>query len=139
MDDGHKFDDNIVELYHVAKLLSIGGVRLVYGPSQRGLIGGLDHAFLRDVPYDACVPAAPTVPAAAFAMFQMLFAAISPLLMTGAFAERLRFWPAYAFLVLWEVLVYYPVAHWVWGGGWLKARFGVLDFAGGIVSRTIIA
>jgi ammonia channel protein AmtB len=51
---------------------------------------------------------------------QMLFAAITPLLMTGAFAERLRFWPALLFFVLWEVCVYYPVAHWVWGGGWLK-------------------
>ena len=129
----------VVGLTTLSVLWDLVGYTLVYGPSQRGLIGGLDHAFLRDVPYDACVPAAPTVPAAAFAMFQMLFAAISPLLMTGAFAERLRFWPAYAFLVLWEVLVYYPVAHWVWGGGWLKARFGVLDFAGGIVSRTIIA
>jgi len=65
-------------------------------------------------------------------MFQMLFAAISPLLMTGSFAGRFRFWPWLAFTVLWELLVYYPVAHWVWGGGFLQRR-GVIDFAGGIV------
>jgi ammonia channel protein AmtB len=65
-------------------------------------------------------------------MFQMLFAAICPLLMTGAFASRFRFWPWFVFTMSWELLVYYPVAHWVWGGGFLQQR-GVIDFAGGIV------
>ena len=68
-------------------------------------------------------------------MFQMMFAAIAPLLMTGSFAERLS-WPSFVGLTLgFEVFVYYPVAHWVWGGGWLQ-RLGVLDFAGGIVLHT---
>ena len=65
-------------------------------------------------------------------MFQMMLAAIGPLLLTGAYAERLLWRPFVAFTFLWEIFVYYPVAHWVWGGGWLE-RMGVLDFAGGIV------
>ena len=126
----------LVGLITLSVLWDLVGFTLVYGPTQGGIIGGLDHVFLIDVPYDACSRFAPTVPAAAFAMFQMLFAAISPLLMTGAFAERLRFWPSLAFMVGWEALVYYPVAHWVWGGGWLSTQFGVKDFAGGIVIHT---
>jgi Amt family ammonium transporter len=65
----------------------------------------------------------------------MMFAAITPLLMTGAFAERMRYRSFVIFIVLWELLVYYPVAHWIWGGGWM-ARLGVQDFAGGIVIHT---
>jgi Amt family ammonium transporter len=126
----------LVGLIVLSVLWDIVGFTLVYGPTQAGVIGGLDHVFLEDVPYDSCSTFAPTVPAAAFAMFQMLFAAISPLLMTGAFAERLRFWPALALMVCWEVIVYYPVAHWVWGGGWLSTQLGVKDFAGGIVIHT---
>eukprot|EP01052_Picozoa_sp_SAG31_P062151 SAG31_NODE_21161_length_556_cov_1.129103_1_plen_112_part_10 len=68
-------------------------------------------------------------------MFQMLFAAITPLLMTGTFAARMCFRSCTLFITLWEVMVYYPVAHWVWGGGWL-ARYGVIDFAGGICVHT---
>ena len=78
---------------------------------------------------------APNIPAAVFAMFQMMFAVIAPLLMTGAFAERTKFRAVILISVLWELLVYYPVAHWVWGGGWLD-QMGVLDFAGGIVIHT---
>jgi Amt family ammonium transporter len=66
---------------------------------------------------------------------QMMFASITPLLMTGAFAERVRYRSFVFFTVLWEILVYYPVAHWIWGGGWM-ARLGVQDFAGGIVIHT---
>ncbi len=82
----------------------------------------------------------------AFAIFQMMFAAITPLLLTGAFAERLVWKSFIAFVVMWEVclghccahlpvLVYYPVAHWVWGDGWL-AQLGTVDFAGGLVIHT---
>jgi Amt family ammonium transporter len=126
----------LVGLISLSVLWDLVGFTLVYGPTQGGIIGGLNHAFLIDVPYDTCSKFAPTVPAAAFAMFQMLFAAISPLLMTGAFAERLRFWPSLVLMVGWEMLVYYPIAHWVWGGGWLSTHFGVKDFAGGIVIHT---
>lgn len=126
----------LVGLITLSVLWDVVGFTLVFGRTQAGVIGGLDHLFLEDVPYDECSHFAPTVPAAAFAMFQMLFAAISPLLMTGAFAERLRFWPSLMLMVTWEVLVYYPVAHWVWGGGWLSTQLGVKDFAGGIVIHT---
>ena len=70
-------------------LWDIIGYTLVFGPTQHGIIGGTDHVLLLDVSYDKCNQLAPTIPEAAFAMFQMLFAAITPLLMTGAFAERL--------------------------------------------------
>lgn len=126
----------MVGLITLSVLWDVVGFTLVYGKTQGGLIGGMEHTFLLGVPYDDCNAFAPTIPAAAFAMFQMLFAAISPLLMTGAFAERLRFWPSFILIVGWEVLVYYPVAHWVWGGGWLSTTFEVKDFAGGIVVHT---
>ena len=70
-----------------------------------------------------------------FASYQMMFAIITPLLITGAFAERLKFSSFVIFIVLWSIIVYYPLAHWVWGKGWL-ANIGVVDFAGGIVVHT---
>src|SRR3546814_12895638 len=77
---------------------------------------------------------APSVPASAFMVFQMMFAVITPALITGAFAERMRFGGYLLFLGLWSLLVYVPVAHWVWGGGFLGAAgVGALDFAGGTV------
>ena len=77
-----------------------------------------------------------TVPENAFALFQMCFAAITPALMAGAWVDRARFSWVIGFCALWGLLVYAPVAHWVWGGGWLAAKFGTLDFAGGIVVHT---
>ena len=71
----------------------------------------------------------PFIPLFFLVCLQMMFAAITPLLMTGAFAERLHWNPYLVFIFLWELLVYYPVAHWVWGGGWL-ADLGTVDFAG---------
>jgi ammonium transporter, Amt family len=76
-----------------------------------------------------------TIPESTFALFQMTFAIITPALVIGAFVERIRFAWVVVFSVLWSLLVYVPVAHWVWGGGWL-ARLGTLDFAGGIVVHT---
>ena len=112
------------------------GFSLVFGTPSWGLYGSpAAYPMLLHVSLTECFTAAPTVPMRAYAMFQMMFAAIAPLLMTGAFAERLR-WPAYLGLILgFEFLVYYPVAHWVWGGGWLQ-RFGCIDFAGGITIHT---
>lgn len=96
------------------------------------IIGNLDAVFMSGVSYEDCDPTHPYIPAMAYALFQMMFAAITPLLMTGAFAERLR-WRAFVpFILLWSLVVYYPVAHWIWGGGWL-ASMGAQDFAGGIV------
>lgn len=111
------------------------GFSLVFSGDLGGVIGDLQLSFLRNVSYFDCAPVAPTIPHAAYAMFQMNFASITPLLMTGAFAERISFGPFIVFALLWEVLVYYPVAHWMWGGGWLQ-RMGALDFAGGIVIHT---
>ena len=81
-----------------------------------------------------CSPALATaIPEASYAMFQMMFAVITPLLITGAIAERMRFKIVVVFCILWEMLIYYPVAHWIWApDGWLN-NLHVLDFAGGIV------
>ena len=92
-------------------------------------IGGLDKVFLAGVTRDSI---AGTLPESVFCMFQMTFAIITPALVIGGFAERMRFSAVLGFTILWMLAVYVPVAHWVWGGGWL-AQLGVMDFAGGIV------
>ncbi len=107
------------------------GYSLAFGPDHGGLIGGLDWLALRGVGAEPA-PYAPTVPAEAYMVFQMMFAVITPALITGAFAERKRFKAFVVFTLLWATLVYDPVAHWVWGGGWL-GQLGALDFAGGTV------
>jgi Amt family ammonium transporter len=100
-----------------------------------GFIGTLSNSFLIDVSFDDCYSDT-KIPTALYALFQMMFAAITPLLMTGAYAERMAFRPFLCFTMLWELLVYYPVAHWIWSpNGWL-ANQGVQDFAGGIVIHT---
>src|SRR5438034_1083451 len=108
------------------------GYTLAFGPDIGGIIGGLDWAALRGVGQDPG-PYAPTVPHQAYMAFQMMFAVITPALITGAFAERKRFKAFVLFSLLWATFLYDPVAHWVWGtGGWLRA-LGTLDFAGGTV------
>jgi Amt family ammonium transporter len=99
------------------------------GGSAQDFIGGLDKMFLAGVARDAV---AGTIPESVFFMFQMTFAVITPALVIGGFAERMRFSAVLWFTVLWLLLVYVPIAHWVWGGGWL-AKLGVMDYAGGIV------
>ena len=107
------------------------GYSLVFtdGGSAQGFIGSLDKAFLLGVTRDSVVG---TIPETLFFVFQMTFAIITPALVIGGFAERKRFSSVLGFSVLWLLLVYVPLAHWVWGGGWL-AKLGVMDFAGGIV------
>jgi Amt family ammonium transporter len=109
------------------------GYSLAFGPDKGGIVGGLEWIGLRGVgaePYDAY---SKTIPHQAFMLFQMMFAIITPALITGAFAERKKFSAFLLFTVLWATIVYDPLAHWVWGdGGWLKAK-GALDFAGGTV------
>jgi ammonium transporter, Amt family len=107
------------------------GYTLAFGPDIGGVIGGLDWLALRGVGQDAG-PYAATVPHQAYMVFQMMFAVITPALITGAFAERKRFKAFVVFTLLWATFVYDPVAHWVWGGGWLS-KLGALDFAGGTV------
>ena len=111
------------------------GFTLVFAPSQGGLIGGLDWIFFIDVPVNGSLDYAPTIPGVTFASFQMMFAVITPLLITGAFAERLKWSSFFIFIIAWSIIVYFPLAHWVWGRGWL-ADLGVFDFAGGIVIHT---
>jgi len=107
------------------------GYSLAYGPDHGGLIGGLSFAFMRGV--DLAPRQGDTIPHMLFFAYQMMFAIITPALISGAYAERLKF-SAYAlFTVLWATLVYDPLAHWVWGSGGWMAKMGVLDFAGGIV------
>jgi Amt family ammonium transporter len=109
------------------------GYSLAFGPDHWGLIGGLDWLGLRHVGQTPNADYAPTVPHQAFMLFQLMFAIITPALITGAFAERAKFSTFLVFVVLWSTLVYCPVAHWVWGnGGWLR-ELGALDFAGGTV------
>src|SRR3990170_711331 len=100
---------------------------------MNGLIGGLDWLGLRGVGLEPNPDYAATIPHQAFMAFQMMFAIITPALITGAFAERMKFKTFLVFIILWATLVYDPLAHWVWGtGGWLRG-LGALDFAGGTV------
>jgi Amt family ammonium transporter len=109
------------------------GYTLAFGPDIGGIIGGFDWLALRGVGMEPNPDYAATVPHQAFMVFQMMFAVITPALITGAFAERKRFKAFVVFTLLWATLVYDPVAHWVWGvGGWLR-MLGALDFAGGTV------
>jgi Amt family ammonium transporter len=110
------------------------GYTLAFGQDVNGwgIIGNLDHIGLKGIGA-APGPYAPTIPAAAFALFQMMFAIITPALIIGAFAERKRFKAFVLFALMWSLLVYSPICHWVWGeGGWLR-NMGVLDYAGGTV------
>ena len=113
------------------------GYSLVFGEGN-AFIGSLDFAFLKNVGADPNADYAPTIPQQTFMVFQLMFAVITPALITGAFAERIRFPAKIAFTCLWSIVVYYPLAHMVWGkGGFLNAVLGgtfpALDFAGGTV------
>jgi len=109
------------------------GYSLAFGPDKGHFIGSLAWIGLRNVGQEPFAPYSATVPHQAFMIFQAMFAVITPALMTGAFAERMRFKAFVIFMILWATLIYNPVAHWVWGvGGWLR-NLGALDFAGGTV------
>ncbi len=99
------------------------------GGAANAYIGGLSKAFLSGVTVDSM---SGTIPETVFMTFQMTFAIITPALIVGAFAERMKFSSMLVFMIAWLTLCYAPVCHWVWGGGWLD-RFGILDFAGGTV------
>ncbi len=123
---------SFVILCVVSLLWVLGGYSLAFGPDIKGVIGGLDWAGLSGVGLAPNAAYGPTIPHQAFMAFQMMFAAITPALITGAFAERMKFSALVLFAALWSLVVYCPVAHWLWGGGWL-AGLGALDFAGGAV------
>lgn len=109
------------------------GYTLAFGPSQAGLIGGLDFLGLSNVGAEPNAEYAATIPHLAFSAYQMMFAIITPALITGAFVERVRFKAFLIFTLLWATFVYDPVAHWVWGVGGILRGIGALDFAGGTV------
>lgn len=114
------------------------GFSLSFGPDESGgIIGNMDWVFLKGVPWDDALSYAPTIPGVLFVKFQLMFAAITPLLLTGTIAERMKFSSFIIFIASWSILIYYPLVHWVWGGGWL-AQLGVVDFAGGIVIHTSV-
>jgi Amt family ammonium transporter len=109
------------------------GYSLSFGPDHGGLIGGLDWFMLRGVGMTPSPDYGSTIPHLAFMIFQCMFAIITPALITGAFAERMKFSAFLLFTLLWATFVYNPLAHWVWGvGGWM-GKLGALDFAGGTV------
>ena len=109
------------------------GYSLAFGPDIGHIIGGLQWAGLHGVGLEPNPDYAATVPHQAFMIFQMMFAVITPALITGAFAERFKFSTYLVFVLVWSTLVYAPIAHWVWGvGGWIH-NLGALDFAGGLV------
>ncbi|MCL5107801.1 MAG: ammonium transporter [Chloroflexi bacterium] len=117
----------------VSLLWAIIGYTLAFGPDFGGLIGGLAWLGLNGVGQEPFAGYAATVPHLSFMIFQAMFAVITPALITGAFAERMKFSSFLLFTIAWSLLVYSPVAHWVWGlGGWVRT-LGALDFAGGTV------
>jgi Amt family ammonium transporter len=106
---------------------------LAFGPTQGGWIGGLDFLGLNGVGAAPDPNYSATIPAIAFAAFQMTFAVITPALITGAFVERIRFRTFLVFTLLWATVIYAPLAHWVWAVGGVLRTYGALDFAGGTV------
>jgi Amt family ammonium transporter len=124
---------SIFALGLVSILWILIGYTLAFGPDKGGLIGGLDYLGFSGVGAAPNVDLAPTIPHSLFATFQLMFAIITPALITGAFAERMKFTGYVAFTAGWLLLVYAPLAHWVWApGGWIR-ELGALDFAGGTV------
>lgn len=122
----------LMKVYAIAALASIiwviAGYSIAFGDGG-AFWGGLDNLFLKNLGRDAV---SGTIPESVFLAFQMTFAIITPGLIVGAFVERVKFLPVLIFTALWLLVVYAPVTHWIWGGGWLAER-GVIDFAGGLV------
>ncbi len=115
----------------MSMLWVIYGYSMSFSPDVAGFVGNLDWMFLNGVGLKPG-PYSDTIPDLLFCAFQLMFAIITPALITGAFAERMKFTAFLLFTVLWATFVYFPVCHWVWGGGWL-GELGALDFAGGTV------
>ena len=116
----------------ISVVWALVGYTLAFGTDQGGIIGGLDFLFLNGVGMDAANGPVENIPHLLFMVFQCMFAVITPALITGAYAERMKFGGFLVFSTLWLLVVYCPMAHWVWGKGWMAAM-GALDFAGGAV------
>jgi len=125
--------ENFIMLGVVGVVWALWGYSLAFGPDVGSFIGNLDYLGLMGVGTEPFKTYSETIPHQTFMIYQAMFAIITPALITGAFAERMKFSAFLVFMVLWVTIVYCPVAHWVWGdGGWLKS-LGALDFAGGTV------
>ncbi len=113
-------------------LWALCGYSLAFGDggSMNGYWGGFSNALLANMSVDSM---SGTIPESVFMTFQMTFAIITPALIVGAFAERMKFSAMLIFMAFWVIFVYAPICHWVWGGGWLGSKFAILDFAGGTV------
>ncbi|HWQ79151.1 MAG TPA: ammonium transporter [Anaerovoracaceae bacterium] len=111
------------------------GFSMAFGPDVNGVVGGLKYVFLAGVGMDPSSTYGSTIPFITFCAYQYMFAIITPALITGAFADRVSFKSYLIFLVAWSVLIYCPLTHWIWGGGFLQ-QMGVVDFAGGMVVHT---
>ena len=124
----------IMQSFFIVAMISVEwfilGYAMTFGTDIHGCIGSLDKIGLTGVGLE--VIEGGTIPELAFVAFQCMFAVITPALITGAFAERIKFRAFCIFILLWAILLYNPMAHWVWGGGFL-AQLGALDFAGGLV------
>src|SRR5258707_14062910 len=112
------------------------GYSICFSGGKGGIIGDLNMAFLSGVTLDTPSPLNDTIPVIVFIAYQMMFAIITPALITGAFANRVTFKAYMLFLTGWLLLVYFPFVHMVWGGGWL-AEQGVLAFSGGVAVHAI--
>jgi Amt family ammonium transporter len=125
--------ENFILLGVVGVIWALWGYSLAFGPDVGHFIGNLDYLGLMGVGAEPFKAYSETIPHQTFMIYQAMFAIITPALITGAFAERMKFSTFLVFMVLWVTIVYCPLAHWVWGdGGWLKG-LGALDFAGGTV------
>ena len=109
------------------------GFSLSFGADHGGVIGGLEYLFLNGLAFDEALGYAPTLSSLTYVVFQMMFAMITPALITGAVAGRMRYKALFLFIALWSLVVYYPMAHMVWGSGGFLAELGAVDFAGGYV------
>jgi Amt family ammonium transporter len=119
----------------VSLVWALWGYTLAFGPSNNGFIGSLDKVFLNNVGVSTPYANQPSITEVIYIAFQLMFAAITPALIVGAFAERIKFRSLLIFIVLWSTFVYSPIAHWVWSpNGWLGINnLGAIDFAGGTV------
>jgi Amt family ammonium transporter len=122
---------SFISLGLVSLIWVVYGYSIAFGPDIRGFAGNLEWAFLKGVGLSPG-PYSGNIPHLLFCAFQLMFAIITPALITGAYAERMKFSAFLIFTALWTTFVYLPVCHWVWGGGWL-GKLGALDFAGGTV------
>lgn len=109
------------------------GFSLSFGSDHGGIIGGLEYICLNGLDFNEALDYAPSLSSLTYVVFQMMFAMITPALITGSVAERMRYKALFIFIALWSLVVYYPMAHMVWGSGGFLAELGAVDFAGGNV------